>query len=105
MAQTAVVSNTPFLWEGTDRNGKKVKGKSLAITGKSLVKFTIVVIRVSPNCVGFNVARIELDGSPEGDDRSIERGTGIGTDAHLVAGADHAHGNLTSVGNQYLFYF
>ena len=30
MAQTAVVSNTPFLWEGTDRNGKKVKGKSLA---------------------------------------------------------------------------
>ena len=30
MAQTAVVSNTPFLWEGTDRNGKKIKGKSLA---------------------------------------------------------------------------
>ncbi|MBT8082919.1 MAG: type II secretion system F family protein [Gammaproteobacteria bacterium] len=30
MAQTAVVSNTPFLWEGTDRNGKKVKGKSVA---------------------------------------------------------------------------
>ena len=30
MANTAVVSNTPFLWEGTDRNGKKVKGKSLA---------------------------------------------------------------------------
>ena len=30
MAQTAVVSNTPFLWEGTDRNGKKVKGKSMA---------------------------------------------------------------------------
>jgi len=30
MAQTAVASNTPFLWEGTDRNGKKVKGKSLA---------------------------------------------------------------------------
>jgi type IV pilus assembly protein PilC len=30
MAQTAVVSNTPFLWEGTDRYGKKVKGKSLA---------------------------------------------------------------------------
>jgi len=24
------MSNTPFLWEGTDRNGKKVKGKSLA---------------------------------------------------------------------------
>jgi len=22
--------STPFLWEGTDRNGKKVKGKSLA---------------------------------------------------------------------------
>ncbi len=30
MAETALVSNTPFLWEGTDRNGKKVKGKSLA---------------------------------------------------------------------------
>ena len=29
MANTAVVS-TPFLWEGTDRNGKKIKGKSLA---------------------------------------------------------------------------
>jgi len=30
MAQTAVASNTPFLWEGTDRNGKKIKGKGLA---------------------------------------------------------------------------
>tara|TARA_R110002096_G_scaffold116164_2_gene251734 strand:+ start:35078 stop:36298 length:1221 start_codon:yes stop_codon:yes gene_type:complete len=30
MAETAVVSNTPFVWEGTDRNGKKIKGKSLA---------------------------------------------------------------------------
>ena len=30
MADAAVVSNTPFVWEGTDRNGKKVKGKSLA---------------------------------------------------------------------------
>ena len=30
MAQTAVASTTPFLWEGTDRNGKKIKGKSLA---------------------------------------------------------------------------
>jgi len=29
MAETAVMS-TPFLWEGTDRNGKRVKGKSLA---------------------------------------------------------------------------
>ena len=29
MAETAVMS-TPFLWEGTDRNGKKIKGKSLA---------------------------------------------------------------------------
>jgi len=29
MAETAAMS-TPFLWEGTDRNGKKVKGKSLA---------------------------------------------------------------------------
>ena len=30
MANSAVVSKTPFLWEGTDRNGKKIKGKSLA---------------------------------------------------------------------------
>lgn len=30
MANTAVVSDTGFLWEGTDRNGKKIKGKSLA---------------------------------------------------------------------------
>lgn len=29
MADSATVS-TPFLWEGTDRNGKKIKGKSLA---------------------------------------------------------------------------
>ena len=29
MAETAVAS-TPFLWEGTDKNGKKIKGKSLA---------------------------------------------------------------------------
>ena len=30
MAETALTNNTPFLWEGTDRNGKKIKGKSLA---------------------------------------------------------------------------
>ena len=30
MANSAVSTSTPFLWEGTDRNGKKVKGKSLA---------------------------------------------------------------------------
>ncbi len=29
MANAAVVS-TPFVWEGTDKNGKKIKGKSLA---------------------------------------------------------------------------
>ena len=29
MANTAVVS-TPFVWEGTDRNGKKIKGKTVA---------------------------------------------------------------------------
>ncbi len=29
MAETALIS-TPFLWEGTDKNGKKIKGKSLA---------------------------------------------------------------------------
>jgi len=30
MAETAITANTPFLWEGTDRKGNKVKGKSLA---------------------------------------------------------------------------
>ena len=30
MANSAVVSKIPFLWEGTDKNGKKLKGKSLA---------------------------------------------------------------------------
>src|SRR5210317_830337 len=30
MANAAVAGNTPFLWEGTDKNGKKIKGKSLA---------------------------------------------------------------------------
>ncbi len=30
MANAVVASDTPFLWEGTDRNGKKIKGKSLA---------------------------------------------------------------------------
>ena len=30
MANSAVVQSMPFLWEGTDRNGKKIKGKSLA---------------------------------------------------------------------------
>ena len=30
MANEAVATSTPFLWEGTDRNGKKIKGKSLA---------------------------------------------------------------------------
>jgi type IV pilus assembly protein PilC len=30
MAQSAALSTTPFLWEGTDRKGNKVKGKSMA---------------------------------------------------------------------------
>jgi type IV pilus assembly protein PilC len=30
MAETAVASNIPFVWEGTDRKGKKVKGKAMA---------------------------------------------------------------------------
>ena len=29
MAETAIMK-TPFLWEGTDRNGKRIKGKSMA---------------------------------------------------------------------------
>jgi len=30
MADATTMSNVPFLWEGTDRKGKKVKGKSMA---------------------------------------------------------------------------
>jgi type IV pilus assembly protein PilC len=36
MANTAAASSTPFLWEGTDRNGKKLKGKSLASSEASV---------------------------------------------------------------------
>ena len=30
MAETAVAGNVPFVWEGTDRKGKRIKGKSMA---------------------------------------------------------------------------
>jgi type IV pilus assembly protein PilC len=30
MAESAVMSNVSFVWEGTDRKGKKIKGKSMA---------------------------------------------------------------------------
>ncbi|MFT5500896.1 MAG: type IV pilus assembly protein PilC [Woeseiaceae bacterium] len=30
MAESAVLGNSPFLWEGTDRKGNKIKGKSMA---------------------------------------------------------------------------
>jgi type IV pilus assembly protein PilC len=30
MAETAAAGNVPFIWEGTDRKGKKVKGKTMA---------------------------------------------------------------------------
>ena len=30
MAETATMSNVPFVWEGTDRKGQKVKGKAMA---------------------------------------------------------------------------
>ena len=35
MAETAAIS-TPFLWEGTDRKGNKVKGKSMASTEQAV---------------------------------------------------------------------
>jgi type IV pilus assembly protein PilC len=31
MAESAVASTVPFVWEGTDRKGKKIKGKSMAV--------------------------------------------------------------------------
>ena len=30
MAESAAIGSTPFLWEGTDRKGNKIKGKSMA---------------------------------------------------------------------------
>jgi len=30
MAESVAITKTPFLWEGTDRKGKKIKGKSMA---------------------------------------------------------------------------
>jgi len=30
MAESAIASTVPFVWEGTDKKGKKVKGKSMA---------------------------------------------------------------------------
>ena len=30
MAESATMGNVPFLWEGTDRKGNKIKGKSMA---------------------------------------------------------------------------
>jgi type IV pilus assembly protein PilC len=32
MADTTAISSIPFVWEGTDRRGKKVKGKSMAVS-------------------------------------------------------------------------
>src|SRR5690606_40118203 len=32
MADTTVISSIPCIWEGTDRRGKKVKGKSMAVS-------------------------------------------------------------------------
>ena len=31
MAESATMGNSPFLWEGTDSSGKKIKGKSTAV--------------------------------------------------------------------------
>ncbi len=36
MAESAVMGNVPFLWEGTDRKGNKIKGKSMASDEKQV---------------------------------------------------------------------
>ena len=36
MADTAVASTIPFIWEGTDRKGKKIKGKSMAVNEEAV---------------------------------------------------------------------
>jgi type IV pilus assembly protein PilC len=36
MAETAVATTVPFVWEGTDRKGQKVKGKSMAATEEAV---------------------------------------------------------------------
>lgn len=46
----------------------KMKGKSLAVAGNSPVEFTIVIIRISTNRIGFNVIWIQFDDSVEVSD-------------------------------------
>ena len=36
MAQSAAVKEVPFVWQGTDRRGKKIKGKATAVDEASL---------------------------------------------------------------------
>jgi type IV pilus assembly protein PilC len=36
MAESAVASTIPFIWEGTDRKGKKIKGKSMAVNEEAV---------------------------------------------------------------------
>ncbi|MBT6210934.1 MAG: type II secretion system F family protein [Woeseia sp.] len=48
MAQTAALGSTPFTWEGTDRKGKKIKGKSMA-TDEAAVRADLRRQGVVPN--------------------------------------------------------
>jgi type IV pilus assembly protein PilC len=43
MAETAITSTIPFVWEGTDRKGKKVKGKSMFGGGGSISPLDIAI--------------------------------------------------------------
>ena len=57
MAESAVMTTTPFLWEGTDRNGKKVKGKanasSEAAVRADLRRQGVVPSRIKKDSPGF----------------------------------------------------
>jgi type IV pilus assembly protein PilC len=57
MADAAAASSTGFLWEGTDKNGKKVKGKSLAkdeaTVRADLRRQGVVPIRIKKQSKGF----------------------------------------------------
>lgn len=48
MAESIAVGKTPFLWEGTDRKGKKIKGKTMA-TNESAVRADLRRQGVVPN--------------------------------------------------------
>jgi len=65
MAESAVMGNVPFLWEGTDRKGNKIKGKSMAADEAQ--------VRADLRRKGVVPSRIKKQG------RGLKRGSAITT--------------------------